>query len=161
MGGNMPRGVFEHKQKSHCKHGHELTPENSYQTFKNGKKNGRACIQCAHVLHKDYRRRNPEVMQRSRRKSQDGLRYGRDYDRDAQLASQGGACAICGITGLKWGKGFNNVWHTDHVHGKEGTHRGVLCATCNTALGRLEPFMDKVIAYLAKYAVEQGTEKST
>lgn len=93
--------------------------------------------------------------------TQNRILYGRTYDRDAQLASQGGACAICGKMGLTWGKGFNNVWHTDHAHGKEGTHRGVLCGTCNTALGRLEPFMDKVIAYLAQYAVEQGTEKST
>jgi hypothetical protein len=34
---------------------------------------------------------------------------------------------------------------------KSGTHRGVLCAWCNTALGRLEPMMGKVTAYLEKY----------
>jgi hypothetical protein len=115
-------------------------------------------------MNKSYRERNPEVMRRSRQNSQGWLRYGMEdylHDRETLLTSQGDACAICGVTGLKWGKGFNKVWHVDHPHGKEGTHRGVLCATCNTALGRLEPFMDKVIAYLAKYAVEQGTEKST
>ena len=77
--------------------------------------------------------------------------YGRDYDRQETLASQGNACAICGRTDCHWGKGFNDVWHTDHSHDKPGTHRGVLCASCNTSLGKLEPFMDKVIAYLAKW----------
>jgi recombination endonuclease VII len=77
-------------------------------------------------------------------------------ERDEVLAAQGGACAICGITGLTWGKGFARVWATDHKHGQEGTHRGVLCGNCNTALGKLEPHMDKVITYLAKYAAEQG-----
>ena len=72
-------------------------------------------------------------------------------ERDALLESQGSACGICGRTGLKWGKGFNDVWHIDHEHDKPGTHRGILCAYCNTALGRLEPHMDKVLAYLAKY----------
>jgi hypothetical protein len=52
---------------------------------------------------------------------------------------------------LKWGKGFNDVWHVDHVHGQEGTHRGILCATCNLALGKLESHMGKVLEYLAKH----------
>ncbi len=72
-------------------------------------------------------------------------------ERDAELVTQGGACAICGRTGLKWGKGFNDVWHVDHVHGQEGTHRGILCATCNLALGKLESHMGKVLEYLAKH----------
>ncbi len=72
-------------------------------------------------------------------------------ERNAELASQGNACAICGRTGLVWGKGFNDVWHTDHDHGQDGTHRGILCATCNLALGKLEPHWDKVLAYLDKW----------
>jgi predicted HNH restriction endonuclease len=107
------------------------------------------------------KKNHPELLRRWKTEAQNRALYGQDYDRDAQLASQGGTCAICGIKGLTWGKGFNKVWHTDHVHGQEGTHRGVLCAACNTALGRLEPFLDKVIAYLAKYAVEQGTAART
>lgn len=39
----------------------------------------------------------------------------------------------------------------DHEHEKPGTHRGILCAWCNTALGRLEPNMQKVLEYLAEY----------
>ena len=44
-----------------------------------------------------------------------------------------------------------NVWHIDHDPTKPGTHRGILCGFCNTALGRLEGNLDKVLAYLAKH----------
>jgi hypothetical protein len=148
-------------KKIHCVHGHELTLENTFQRFRKGKKDGRKCIQCSHDEHKRFRKKYPDVMYRGRIKSQNGIRYGRDYDRDAQLASQGGACALCGITSLTWGKGFTKVWHTDHEHGREGTHRGVLCGACNTALGRIEPLWDKVTSYLAKYARGTGDSKET
>jgi hypothetical protein len=103
-----------------------------------------------------WRRKNPEKRAAMEMKRTNRKKYGPDYDRDVQLASQDGACAICGTTDCTWKSGFSNVWHTDHKHGQEGTHRGVLCGRCNTALGNLEPHMDKVIAYLAKYAAEQG-----
>ena len=92
-------------------------------------------------------------MYKSRIESQMRLRYGIKSleERDALLLEQGNACAICGRTGLVWGKGYNDVWHTDHEHDKPGTHRGILCATCNTALGKLEPHIIKIIQYLAKY----------
>ena len=152
----MPRGP---KPKTHCIHGHELTGNNSVQLYdKNGAKNGHRCRRCHQTRMRIAARADVTGSHyRSRMRHQNGTLYGWEYDRDAQLASQGGACAICGITGLTWGKGFMKVWHTDHVHGQEGTHRGVLCAACNTALGRLEPHFSKVLAYLAKYAVEQGT----
>jgi len=91
---------------------------------------------------------------RGRANHQMRKRYGPDYDlpaRDALLIEQGSACPICGRTGLVWDKGYNDTWHTDHEHGKEGTHRGILCARCNTALGRLEPNIIKVIQYLVKW----------
>ena len=145
-------------QKTHCVHGHELTPENTFQMYDStGTKDGRRCRECHRASQRKLAKEDKHGSHaRSRQKSQDGIRYGRDYDRDAQLASQGGACAICGVTGLTWGKGFMKVWHTDHEHGQEGTHRGVLCGACNTALGRLEPLWDKVTAYLAKYARRTG-----
>lgn len=142
---------MKNSEKTHCVHGHEFTPENTY-IDPNG---WRYCRICVRNTAKGHRARWPEKMQTKRRKSQDGLRYGRGYDRNVQLASQGGACEICGRKDCTWGKGYANTWHTDHKHGQEGTHRGVLCGNCNMALGKLEPHMDKVIAYLAKYAVEQ------
>ena len=128
--------------QTHCKRGHELTSDNLYIHRKR-----RWCRIC----------RTASVS----RNRADFL-YGKRYDRDAQLASQGNACAICGRTDCTWKNGIKDAWHTDHKHGtadigrSNGTHRGVLCGRCNTALGNLEPHMDKVIAYLAKYAAEQG-----
>ena len=119
-------------EKTHCPAGHPYAVENTYH-YADGRRHCKIC--------------------RSKHK-QDSL-YGKDYKRDDQLASQGNACAICGITGLTWTTSFNKGWHTDHNHALPGTHRGVLCATCNLALGKLEPHMDKVVAYLAKYAAEQ------
>jgi hypothetical protein len=101
-----------------------------------------------------YAKKHPEAMYKSRSESQMRHRYGSGYDldaRDSLLMEQRNACAICGRTGLVWGKGYNDTWHTDHEHGKEGTHRGILCATCNMALGRLEPHIIRLIQYLVKY----------
>jgi hypothetical protein len=95
--------------KTHCIHGHELTPANTYQIYTaKGTKNGRHCRQCGRDENKDYRIRKPEMAQEGRRRSQDGLR--------------------------------------------------VLCAVCNTSLGRLEPHLDKVLAYIAKYAGESHVQ---
>lgn len=51
---------------------------------------------------------------------------------EALLASQGGKCAVC-RTPEPRGKA---TWHLDHDH-ETGAVRGVLCITCNIALGML------------------------
>ncbi len=57
----------------------------------------------------------------------------RDYD--AVLKSQGGGCAICGTKECSSGKNF--AW--DHVHHKEPLDlRGLLCGSCNIALGKFK-----------------------
>jgi len=135
---------------SHCVHGHELTSETRIPC----EGGGSSCRVCHNLRMKVYAKEHPEYMYKSRSESQMRHRYGPDYDleaREALLKEQGNACAICGRTGLKWGKVYNDTWHTDHEHGKEGTHRGILCASCNMALGKLEPNIIKVIQYLVKY----------
>jgi hypothetical protein len=125
-----------------CKYGHGDV----------GYSKGGQCVQCCRDRANEARLRDPIAHNLRKKERQNVKFYGLTIDaRDALLASQGNACDICGRTGLVWGKGYNDVWHVDHEHGKEGTHRGVLCATCNLALGKLEPFMDKVLAYLAKH----------
>src|SRR5208282_5731386 len=132
--------MANHKQKSQCINGHELSPENTYQTYKNGMKNGRKCRQCGRDDQKVYRGEHPQDFYRRRIESQMRLRYGINSieERDALLTAQGGACAACGRTDCKWGRGWLNVWHIDHKHGKVGTHRGILCARCNVIVGILE-----------------------
>ena len=51
------------------------------------------------------------------------------------LASQDGRCAICGAT--EPGGRFNKSFHVDHNH-RTGGVRGLLCARCNTSLGKFE-----------------------
>lgn len=65
-----------------------------------------------------------------------------DYDR--MLANQGGGCGICQTTESK-GRGR---FHVDHDH-KTGKVRGILCHSCNTALGRVERY-DMLNTYLNK-----------
>jgi hypothetical protein len=49
---------------------------------------------------------------------------------EAQLAAQGGGCAICGYRPKPGGRRLN----IDHDH-KTGAVRGLLCARCNRGLG--------------------------
>jgi hypothetical protein len=134
----MPQGEFN-KKKTHCYRGHELTSGNVYVIPSTG---GRQCRTCRDARKKEWQTRKL---------------YGWTLeDRDAELVKQGNACALCGVTGLKWARGFAITWHTDHKHGKEGTHRGILCGSCNNALGVLEPHMDKVVAYLEKWRKING-----
>lgn len=65
------------------------------------------------------------------------------------LASQNGACALCGTTAPKTFR----PWHLDHDH-NTGKVRGVLCHHCNVGLGgfRDDPeIAERAAAYLRKY----------
>ena len=143
--------------KTHCLRGHELTPDNSYQTFKNDKKNGRKCRECQRQQNRDSAREDRTGSHyRSRVTNQLRQRYGIKSleERDAILVSQGGGCAVCGRTDCTWGKGFTGRWHIDHDHDKPGTHRGILCSECNHTLGRLRDdpaFIQKFIEYLKRF----------
>ena len=65
------------------------------------------------------------------------------------LLSQGGQCAVCGVT-LTTGKGWGTQTHIDHDH-VSGKIRGLLCARCNTSIGRLGDSVDglmRAVEYL-------------
>jgi hypothetical protein len=60
--------------------------------------------------------------------------YRRNYgltpdERDAMLAMQGGKCKICGQV-----EPDRRSWAIDHCH-DSGKIRGILCRSCNLALG--------------------------
>jgi hypothetical protein len=65
------------------------------------------------------------------------------------LEYQNHLCAICGSD--KPSKSGKKDWHADHDH-LTGKARGILCAGCNTLLGRLESvgfdWVDKAKKYL-------------
>ena len=68
-------------------------------------------------------------------------------ERDALVAAQGGACAICGRT--------DQPLQVDHDHavspsryGTRAAYRGMVCQRCNSALGLLG---DENVEALARY----------
>ena len=85
--------------------------------------------------------RDPAKYRRSEMKRKYGLSQS-DYD--ALLSAQDGACAIC----LQ----VPSVFHVDHDH-KTMVVRGLLCANCNHALGKLKDSperAERAAAYLRK-----------
>jgi hypothetical protein len=108
-----------------------------------------------HILdrNKAWRERNPEEAHRSKTESQLKRLYDLTIEgRDALLAAQGGRCKLCCRTDCRWGRGFTNVWHIDHVHGTKEV-RGILCGRCNTFVGLVErslTFTRWVMAYIER-----------
>jgi hypothetical protein len=83
---------------------------------------------------KNYRIKNGEAV--SAYKSEYDLKrqYGiSSAERDAMLQEQGGACAVCKT---KEPDG-NGRWRVDHCH-VSGKVRGILCSSCNLALGLMK-----------------------
>ena len=70
-----------------------------------------------------------------------------DYER--MLAAQGGCCAICGRR-PRAGKHL----HVDHDH-DTGRVRGLLCFSCNVAIGNLHHDVDRVLR-AADYVDDDG-----
>jgi hypothetical protein len=102
---------------------------------------------------KRYRDTHQRMMYLTRTRSQLKQRYGITIEqRDEMLAEQGGCCKLCGRDDCHWGKGFQNVWHIDHVHGTRIV-RGILCAACNMLVGQIEKNLTlslEAIKYLAQ-----------
>jgi hypothetical protein len=101
--------------------------------------------------HAEYNSRNPVKRMNYYRKHKFGMPYG-TYE--AMLAAQDGVCAICGSADPKR-RGTQNFC-VDHCH-TTGKVRGLLCYSCNTALGHLNDDPEKIrklISYLSKYSSE-------
>ena len=122
-----------------CRKGHALTEDNITVVDKGNGQVWRCCRQC-HLARK----------QRYALKHNYGIANAEE--RNALLAAQGNACDICQRTDCTWGVSYNDCWQIDHDHAQQGTHRSILCGTCNLALGRLEAHMLRVIEYLMKWS---------
>lgn len=75
---------------------------------------------------------------------------------DQMLAAQDGACAICGASGS--GVSRFGVLVVDHDH-ETGEVRGLLCSTCNSAIGLLgdDPeTVQKAAGYLSRHTALKG-----
>ena len=72
---------------------------------------------------------------------------------DAQLAEQGGKCAVCGNGN---GSGRWNTFHIDHDH-ETGGRRGLLCNNCNMGLGHFKDDPDRLRAaadYIERHRID-------
>lgn len=127
--------------------------------------NGRhgLCKMCHSTRERERRERNPEEFLERRRTAgkawELNRRYGLTMERYAEMAAiQGGGCAICGTTADQQGQHLC----VDHDHrccperktscGK--CIRGLLCTSCNRALGWLRDdpdLVERALAYLRSY----------
>lgn len=148
-------------------------------------KNGRAwrCKACALKQHAAWRAANPEHMRdqsrgeakRRRKRNSEKERinqrkwhiktkYGISTERaEAILADQGGKCPVCEMTiSFTFDRVERSAAHIDHNH-VTGSIRGILCSSCNTAIGKLkdsEMVLWRAILYLRQHRA-QATASST
>jgi hypothetical protein len=121
----------------------ETKPTTEYHQRSNGYLRTE-CKVCLRKKAADHHKRDPE-----RRKALSWAKKLREYgltpaDYDAILASQGGGCALCGVSGHKSGTRL----HTDHDHDTDMV-RGIVCISCNAMLGRIDAIgLDRITHYL-------------
>ena len=115
------------------------------------------CKKCDIMISNLWASKNKEYVARRIRNWRLG-HYGLDTDSfNAMLSAQGGVCASCGTDNPR---GSENQWNVDHDHsccsGKDSCGkciRGILCASCNRALGIVGDSIQKLqhlINYLRK-----------
>jgi hypothetical protein len=108
------------------------------------------------ALNRAWRAANPGRQVALKRKRRTGFS---PEQYQAKLVEQGGRCGICGVEKCSSG----NSLAADHCHAS-GKPRGVLCAKCNTAIGKLgdnAAGVLKAVAYLLAYEVETNWEPIT
>ncbi len=91
----------------------------------------------------EYRKNHPDSQRETYYPREYGITIG-DYD--DMYIEQGGCCAICGTHQSK----LNKRLHIDHCH-KTDKVRGLLCSSCNTAIGLLKEdsgIIKNVLKYL-------------
>lgn len=90
------------------------------------------------------RKRDPEAKRDARLREQFGIT---SADYDEILQRQDGCCAICRLPNYDQS---GRRMHVDHCH-ETGKVRGILCSSCNTALGKFKDntnYLERAIEYL-------------
>jgi len=114
------------------------------------------CIDCLKEYRESVKERQAVWAKEYNKNNRDKIRYKHLYDKYGvtkewyfeQLEKQDNKCAICSC---EEPKGNGNVhFHVDHCH-STGKVRGLLCSSCNTALGNFKDsteLMRKAIEYI-------------
>ena len=134
------------KQRNECLKGHNMAITRKF--YPDGDS---YCSECKKIRYDDFRKseigktKNFLYCKKSRIKRMYGITYEKYQE---LLKKQNGVCAICG----KKPKDGKRGLHIDHDHDKNGV-RGILCHSCNTALGLLGEdiiIISNMIQYLKK-----------
>lgn len=144
VGRMIPGGnSYLNSLKTHCKYGHEFTPENTIHK----KGGGRNCLQCKRT----YYMRSEKCRASIRRKGVE-IHGITESQRGLLVDNQMGLCGICGST-LDLVTPRKAV--IDHCHETKDV-RGILCFHCNLIEGHLKrigidahAFADALGKYLA------------
>lgn len=116
------------KQCSRCR---IVRPSDSYSTDNSRPDNkNRVCRVCMSAYQKQYYKNNKERAKLSSEKSRVLSRYGITHEQKNALFKSVKACEICYKT-------FHKTPNIDHDH-VTGLVRGLLCRSCNIALGLFE-----------------------
>jgi hypothetical protein len=155
-----------------------------------GKKNKhypwRACKRCQYAATKSWEKRNPEKIQKIRKRAMDRYKAklieqgGPDAVKrrnrnhmlwfhyrlsseayEALRQAQGGLCAICLLApvGIHKRPGL----YVDHDH-RTGAVRGLLCHSCNSAIAFMSDSVERLaaaIGYLAKHGVQSAKQEDS
>ena len=125
----------KYSDATHCIHGHEFTPENTYYYTKPDGKTRRSCITC----------RDRVSQERSRDNHLRRLYGFSEAEYNEMYLRQNGTCAICCKVPEVTGK--NSRLHVDHNH-RTGKVRGLLCYGCNIAMGFIGEDPEKLMKIL-------------
>ncbi len=160
-----PKGQF----KTHCKRGHEFTPENTKYHKDKLSASGlhKICVTCEKARRTtDGRRAWKRKWHHSNKDSVRNTSYKSTYGITLEqynqiLESQDGKCPACGETDPTVASKRTKVFPIDHDHNCcPGTKscgkcvRGILCMNCNRAMGLLQDnisILQNMITYLQKY----------
>lgn len=134
--GTLRASAAVHLKRGHCRHGHNLRDVG--QTTKGD------CRQCAREAAARHRHKHPHLGQLRRRRRQLKT-FGLTPDAyDALAARQQGGCAICRHCPATHQKALC----VDHDH-ETGVVRGLLCESCNLAVGKFRDSPDLLRAAAA------------
>lgn len=116
---------------------------------------GRTCKPCGVQVRKKWKKDNPEAYSESCSKSNAKRKYGEDGLELWHRIRAGEPCQVCG----RVDSNTKNM-HIDHNH-TTGKVRGILCNSCNMALGSMREDPEaivKLLHYLIKYEPEKAGE---
>lgn len=157
---------MHNKNKTHCKNGHEFTPENTRLSPRSNGKVARECRICGRAKTKRYREIYPEkireryVLNYDKQKARKWwifYQYGMSIERYEELLSiQNNKCKLCAVPFTE-----TRSPHVDHDHeccaGNKTCGecvRALLCGPCNRGLGLFKDnlmILQKAIEYIQSY----------